>query len=253
MNYKKKHSKFKCSETSLYRSYHPDSWRDSPLESLKNGSRPWVPELGLKVVKKFHCACKAFQDRRCGPMWDPLSALPGVRASGGPAYIEELARTCFVLVWTQVLKQWELPVWTNGMLMIIIKTVPCSFSVGFIKMFINQWQNICTLRFTQTANLIFPVDSIHPVCDVCDIGRKQTRGSWQLLARERSFYWEFRCISRLLFRSGSFFSLNVCYYLLAKSKCLKLRVCFEIHRDSVSVHNAFIYKSHRMSIVNLIL
>lgn len=41
----------------------------------------------------------------------------------------------------------------------------------------------------------------------------------------------------MLICSGSF-SLNVFYYLLAKSKCLKLRVCFEIHGNSESVHSA---------------
>lgn len=79
-------------------------------------------------------------------------------------------------------------------------------------------------------------------CNVCNIGRRQALGSWQLVARERSLYWKFRCVSHLLL-CGESFSLNV-HYLLAKSKCLKLRVRVEIHRNSaLLVHEAFIYKS----------
>ena len=99
---------------------------------------------------------------------------------------------------------------------------------------------MCTLRCPQTANFIFP--SVSPSeCNVCNPGRCWTLGGWRLRARASSLFWKFRCICNVLLCSRVC-RLNVCY-LLAKSKCLKLRVRVEILRNSASVPNAFIFKS----------
>lgn len=45
---------------------------------LKGGSKPWVPELGFQVIRKFHCTCKAFQNDRGVDKCETHFALPNV-------------------------------------------------------------------------------------------------------------------------------------------------------------------------------